>query len=357
MAGAGDGSGRLFVVEQGGRIRVARDGRLLEHLFLDLSERVSCCGKRGLLSVAFPPEYARRRHLYVNYTDVVGDTVVAHCRLTNDLDVVDAASGQTVLYVRQPFPNHTGGQLAFGPGDGYVCIGMGAGGSANDPGKRAQNRAELLGKLLPIDVEGAPPGEPYANPPDNPFVGDAAARPEIWALGLRNPWRFAFDRQDGDLYIADVGQNARKEIDFQPATSRGVENHGWRVYEGTRCTGKDPCRDAGFTSPIWEYDRGGCSVTGGFVYRGARFPALQGIDFYADYCSGKLWGLRWRDGGWQSALLLETGFRVWTFGEGDAGELHVARYDGGGNGAVLRLAVAGASAAHPALASDPVGRR
>ena len=222
------------MVEQGGRIRIIRNGVLEATPFLDITGRVSCCSERGLLSVAFPPGYAAKGHFYVNYTNKAGNTVVARYRLTTNPDVADPGSEQVVLTVPQPYANHNGGQLAFGPNDGYLYIGMGDGGSGGDPENRAQNPAELLGKLLRINVETGNPNT-YTIPASNPFTQTAGYRPEIWALGLRNPWRFAFDRLTHDLYIADVGQDAYEEVDFQPAASTGGENYGWRIMEGLHC--------------------------------------------------------------------------------------------------------------------------
>jgi glucose/arabinose dehydrogenase len=329
---AGDGSGRLFVVEQAGRIRILEGRALLPAPFLDISDRVSCCGERGLLSVAFPPDYASKGHFYVDYTDLAGDTVVARYRVGANPDLADPASEQVVLKVPQPFPNHNGGQLAFGP-DGFLYIGLGDGGSGGDPQNNAQNPGTLLGKILRIDVESG--ANPYAVPPNNPLVGVAGAHPEIWALGLRNPWRFSFDRQTGDLYIGDVGQNAFEEIDFQPAASPGGENYGWRIMEGLHCFNPKPCSQAGLTLPVAEYDHTqGCSVTGGAVYRGTTFPRLQGTYVYGDFCSGRLWGLRFDGTSWHSAVLLETGRQIASFGEDQVGGLYLADY---GSGQILKL--------------------
>jgi len=325
---AGDGSGRIFVVQQTGQIRIIQDGALRAEPFLDLADRVSCCGERGLLSVAFPPDYAARGHLYVNYTDRGGDTVIARFRLTADPEVADQTSEEVVLTVPQPYANHNGGQLAFGVSDGYLYIGMGDGGSAGDPGNRGQNPAELLGKLLRIDVEAGV--SPYAIPATNPFTQTAGYRGEIWALGLRNPWRFAFDRANSDLYIADVGQNEYEEVDYQPAASRGGENYGWRIMEGTHCYKASDCDPAGLILPVAEYDHSlGCSVTGGVVYRGVQFDRLAGTYLYGDYCSGRIWGLRQSGAGWANQLLLKTAFNIAAFGEDEAGEIYVTDYAGG----------------------------
>jgi len=325
---AGDGSGRLFVVEQPGRIRIIQGGALLSTPFLDISNRVSCCGERGLLSVAFPPDYASKGYFYVNYTQQAGDTVVARYAVSANPNVANASSEEVVLTVDQPYANHNGGQLAFGPADGYLYIGMGDGGSAGDPQNRAQNPGELLGKLLHVDVESGT--RPYAIPATNPYTQTVGYRGEIWALGLRNPWRFSFDRQTMDLYIGDVGQNAWEEIDFQPANSHGGENYGWRIMEGNHCYNSANCNQNGLVLPIAEYDHTqGCSVTGGMVYRGQTYARMQGVYFYGDYCSGNIWGLRGEGSTWQSTLLLDTAYSITTFGEDESGNLYLADYVAG----------------------------
>ena len=326
---AGDGSDRLFIVEQAGRIRVVAAGQLRNRPFLDISNRVKSGGEQGLLSVAFPPDYATKRYFYVNYTNLQGETVVARYRLGAQPNQADPNSEDILLTVVQPFPNHNGGQLAFGP-DGYLYIGMGDGGLGGDIFNNAQSPASLLGKLLRIDVESG--GSPYQIPSSNPFVGAKDPRnqyrDEIWALGLRNPWRFSFDRQTGDLYIADVGEDHIEEIDFQPADSQGGENYGWRLMEGTRCF--DPpsgCRSPELVLPIAQYDHSqGLSVTGGFVYRGPQVPRLQGAYIYGDFARGQIWSLRRDASGWQPTLLLETDHSISTFGEDEAGALYLADY-------------------------------
>ena len=325
---AGDGSGRLFITEQEGRIVVVKDGVLLKQPFLDIRGRVSCCGERGLLSAAFPRGYREQRHFYVNYTDRSGDTVVARYRTSPDPDRADAASEEIVLAVKQPVPNHNGGQLAFGP-DGFLYIGMGDGGAANDPFGNGQKPDTLLGKMLRIDVES--PARPYAVPSSNPFVGKQGIRPEIWASGLRNPWRFSFDRKTGDLYIADVGQNKFEEVNFQPASSRGGENYGWNIMEGLHCFRAENCRTVGLVLPAAEYGHDlGCSVTGGMVYRGKAFPLLGGTYLYGDYCSGRIWGLHKEGERWRTEVLADTTLSISTFGENEEGELFVVDHAGGG---------------------------
>lgn len=329
---AGDGSGRLFITEQDGRILVRKDNGAAAAAFLDIRDRVSCCGERGLLSVAFPPGYREKRYFYVNYTDRGGDTVVARYRTSKDADRADPLSEEVVLTAKQPFANHNGGQLAFGP-DGFLYIGMGDGGAANDPFGNGQKLSTLLGKMLRIDVESG--ARPYAIPRSNPYAGRKDALPEIWAMGLRNPWRFSFDRATGDLYIADVGQNKYEEVNFQPASSRGGENYGWDIMEGMHCFRSKTCDTAALVMPAAEYGHDkGCSVTGGMVYRGKAFPRLVGTYLYGDYCSGRLWGLRRQGSRWISAELADTKLSISTFGEDESGEVYVADHD---SGAIYRV--------------------
>jgi glucose/arabinose dehydrogenase len=334
VTSARDGSGRLFVVEQGGRVRIVKNGTVLPTPFLDVSNRVSCCGERGLLSIAFPP--GRLSHdFYADYTDVNGDTTISRFFVSSDPNVSNAASEQVLLKIAQPFANHNGGQLAFGP-DGYLYVGMGDGGSGGDPNNNGQSLTTLLGKILRIDVQG--PASPYGIPPDNPFAGSSSSsRPEIWAYGLRNPWRFSFDRKTGDLYVGDVGQSAWEEVDFQPAGSAGGANYGWRLTEGAHCYNPPSgCNTTGITLPVAEYGHvnGNCSITGGVVYRGRDFARLSGIYFYADYCSGRIWGLRRGVPGWETLELLKPGFGFTSFGEDDAGEVYAVD---GNSGTLHRL--------------------
>lgn len=319
---------RLFVVEKAGRIRVIENGQISSTAFLDIMDRVGSRGsEQGLLSVAFPPDFAASGVFYANYTDRRGDTVVARYRLRKgDLYQADPNSEEIILRIKQPATNHNGGQLQFGP-DGYLYIGMGDGGRAADPWGNAQNPQVLLGKMLRIQVSDT---DPYHIPDDNPFVDRDDVRPEIWALGLRNPWRFSFDRLTGDLYIADVGQDRHEEVNFRPTTSPGGENYGWDVMEGSHCfeppTGCDPTE---LVLPVAEYDHTwGCSITGGYVYRGARYPQIYGVYFFGDFCSGRIWGL-WREasGAWKAALLLETEVNISSFGEDAAGEIYAIDYD------------------------------
>ena len=330
---AGDGSGRLFVVEQPGRIRIIKNGVLLATSFLDIGARITSDGERGLLGLAFPPGFNTKRYFYIFYTNLSGDIVIARYRVSAaSADLADANSEQIVLTIPHPTnANHNGGQLAFSGRDGFLYIGTGDGGAGNDPPDNAQNGNVLLGKILRIDVETGSPAT-YTIPGNNPFATSTDVRREIWALGLRNPWRFSFDRLTNDLYIADVGQNAIEEVNYQLATSAGGENYGWRVLEGTRCTNLNPpaCTAGGFTPPVIEYPHSlGCSVTGGYVYRGATYARMQGLYFYGDYCSGRIWGMRREAGVWQNNELLDTTFNISTFGEDEAGNLYLADYTTG----------------------------
>lgn len=328
MTHAGDGSGRFFVVEQGGRIRIIKKGVLLSQPFLDITSRISCCGERGLLSVAFPPNYASKKYFYVYYTNPSGDIVVARYRLTTNPDVANSNNQEVVLTVEHSsYANHNGGQLAFGP-DGYLYIGLGDGGGSGDPQNNGQKPASLLGKLLRIDVESGT--APYAIPASNPFKLTTGYRPEIWALGLRNPWRFSFDRSTGDLYIGDVGQNLYEEVDFQSASSKGGQNYGWKIIEGSYCYNSTTCNKSGLVLPVAEYDHSqGCSITGGNVYRGQQYLNMRGIYFYADFCNGKIWGLQRSGTTWANKLLLDTSLRIVSFGEAESGNLYVADYSDG----------------------------
>jgi glucose/arabinose dehydrogenase len=323
---AGDGSDRLFVTLQGGVIAEVGAEPFFAEPFLDVAPLVSCCGERGLLGLAFHPDYAENGLFFINYTNTEGHTVIARYRVSADPERADPDSGEIIMTVEQPFANHNGGQIKFGP-DGYLYIGMGDGGAAGDPLDHGQNMQTLLGALLRIDVDG---GSPYAVPADNPFVG-GGAREEIWAYGLRNPWRFSFDRDTGDLFIADVGQSAREEVNVQRADSPGGENYGWRLMEGSLCYNPgEGCNDGTLVLPALEYDHSeGCSVTGGYRYRGAEITELQGLYLYSDFCSGRLWGAQDDAGEWRSSELLATGLGVSAFGEDEAGEIYLADYGGG----------------------------
>jgi len=321
-----DPDGTFYVVEKGGKVRIPTGIGTKPELFLDLSTLVSRGSEQGLLSMAFHPQIVANHRLFVSYTDLQGDSQVVEYALNNPKpgDNPPVRVG-TVLSIDQPFPNHNGGLITFGP-DGMLYLGFGDGGSAGDPAENAQNLGTLLGKLLRIDVDGR---APYGIPPNNPFTTTAGARPEIWAYGLRNPWRFSFDRVTGDLYIADVGQDEREEVDVAPDSSRGGENYGWDVLEGTRCfEPRDNCDRSGKVAPVVEYDHdAGCSITGGFVYRGTQVPAIAGHYFYADYCSGFVRNFRLAGG----AVIEEATWpelsppmgRVTSFAEDAPGELYV----------------------------------
>ncbi|MBC7962971.1 MAG: PQQ-dependent sugar dehydrogenase [Steroidobacteraceae bacterium] len=321
---AGDGSGRLFVVEQGGTIRIIRNGVVAPTPFLNITSLVTPAGgEQGLLGLAFPPGFSARRSFYVNYTNRtgIGNTVVARFALTSNPDLADRASRHELLTIVQPFTNHNGGQLLFGP-DNLLYIATGDGGSGGDPLGNGQNLATLLGKLLRLDVlSGA---VPYAIPAGNPFGN------EIWAYGLRNPWRFSFDRLTNDLFLADVGQELVEEVNFQPAGQGTGANYGWNVMEGSRCFADPACSSAGLVLPVAEYlhGNGDCSVTGGHVYRGS-IPELQGVYLYGDLCSGRIWGLRRNGTVWENRLLIDTDLTISTFGEDEAGELYLADYAAG----------------------------
>jgi glucose/arabinose dehydrogenase len=323
---AGDGSGRLFVVEQAGRILIVDAGELLEEPFVDISNDLVSGGERGLLGLAFHPQYAENGRYFVHYTRADdGASVVAEFRVSSDPNLSRPA-GRRLLRVSQPFANHNGGMIAFGP-DGFLYIALGDGGSAGDPGNRAQNPDVLLGKILRIDVDGR---RPYAIPPDNPFVA-GGGRPEIYALGLRNPWRFSFDRKRGRLYAGDVGQRQREEINIV----RLGRNYGWRVLEGSRCfEPPEGCERRGLELPRTEYGHGGgrCAVTGGYVYRGRDVPSLARTYLFGDYCSGEIFGLLRRE----RSLLLDTDLSITSFGEDEAGELYVVDH----GGAIYRIEAA-----------------
>lgn len=329
---AGDGSDRLFVVEQDGQIRIFQNGALLSTPFLDISDRVLNAGEQGLLSIAFPPDYLNKGHFYVYYTNNAGNNVVARYNITS-ANIADPTSEQIVLTLNHPtYANHNGGQLAFGP-DGFLYIATGDGGGGGDPNNNAQTGTSLLGKILRIDVE-SPGTATYTIPSSNPFTATNdplnAYRDEIWAVGLRNPWRFSFDRQTGDLYIGDVGQGAYEEVDFQAANSAGGQNYGWRLMEGSQRYNNYSGSIAGLTLPVAEYDHSlGSSITGGFVYRGTANPTLQGVYFYGDFITGRVWGLRRNGALWENRLLLDTDYSISTFGQDEQGNVYVADYSGG----------------------------
>lgn len=320
------GDSRIFILEQPGRIRVYRDGALDPVPFLDISSRVQSGGEQGLLSVAFHPAYATNGYFFVNYTGTGGATRVERYKVSADADRADPDSDLLLLTVPQPFSNHNGGLIKFGP-DGMLYIGMGDGGAGGDPLEHGQNRGTLLGALLRIDVDAGGPN-PYGIPPGNPYIGDPSARPEIWAIGLRNPWRFSFDAAEGKLYLADVGQNRREEINVVDANAAGL-NYGWRTMEGSLCFSPlNGCSMAGLVLPVLDYPNPseGCSVTGGYVYRGAAIPHMRGHYFHGDFCRGSVRSFRLAGDGSvvdQREWSFGTLGNVTSFGVDSAGELYI----------------------------------
>lgn len=336
IVNAGDGSGRLFITLQGGKIVVYDGTQVLSTPFLDISSLVSCCGEQGLLGLAFHPDFKNNGYFFVDYTNQggVGNTVVARFTAAKSsvsapyFDTVVPFSEVILLTITQPYANHNGGNLNFGP-DGYLYVSSGDGGSGGDPQDNGQNLKTLLGKILRLDVN-AP--APYI-PASNPFVGNPKAMPEIWAYGLRNPWKTSFDRQTGDFFIGDVGQNNWEEVDFQPAGSAGGQNYGWRKMEGRHCYNPSiNCNDGTLTFPILEYDHndGRCSITGGYRYRGTEAADLYGAYIYGDYCSGQIFAANQScSGNWNSKEILKSGLSITAFGEDENGELYVANHPGG----------------------------
>lgn len=322
---AGDGSGRLFVVEQTGAIRILDDGRVLDEPFLDVSESIVAGGEQGLLGLAFHPGYRQNGRFFINYTDVGGDTVVAEVQTSDDPNVAENGSVTPLLQIDQPFANHNGGQLAFGP-DGFLYIATGDGGSGGDPEGNGQDTEALLGKLLRVDVDS---GDPYGIPDDNPFASGGGA-PEVWAYGLRNPWRFSFDTETDELWIADVGQSDFEEIN-RSRPDRGALNYGWNLMEGRECFASDDCERGGTVLPVSGYTHdAGCSVTGGYVYRGRDFPALSGGYLFGDYCSGTIWGIDARLRSFaEPVVLMQSGLSISSFGLDEDGELYLTDLSGG----------------------------
>jgi glucose/arabinose dehydrogenase len=313
---ANDGSGRLFIIEKAGLIRVYQNGKLLDAPFLDITDRVNASGNEmGLLGLVFHPDYEQNGFFYVNYTGDGGNTRISRFHATGN--VADGNSEKVLLVIDQPYQNHNGGALAFGP-DGYLYAGLGDGGSQGDPQKNGQNTNTLLGKLLRLNVN---KGDPYSIPSDNPFGN------EVWVYGLRNPWRISFDRATGDLWIGDVGQDTWEEVDYLPAGSEGGTNFGWSIMEGSHNYDGEP--QSGMALPIAEYSHaeGGCSVTGGYVYRGI-MPEWDGIYLYGDYCSGKIWALILSDGQGQVQVMFETGVTITSFGQDESGEIYLASDNG-----------------------------
>jgi glucose/arabinose dehydrogenase len=325
----GDAS-RLFIVEKTGTIDVIKNGVRLVTPFLDITDSVVNSGEQGFLSMAFAPDYATSGRFYVSYVSphgTAGTSVVARYLVSGNPDVADPTTGQTILTVDQPYTNHNGGLIAFGP-DGQLYFGLGDGGSGGDPQGHGQSRTDLLGSILRIDVSGS---GTYTIPATNPYFNNLNGfRQELWNYGLRNPWRWSFDRQTHDLYIGDVGQNLYEEVDVQPAASGGGENYGWNVMEGLHCYNAAACTQTGMTLPVLEFDHSGgaCSITGGYVYRGAAIPSLQGHYLYADYCAGWVKSFRWLGGAAvdrQDRPDISPGSGITSFGEDANGELYILR--------------------------------
>jgi glucose/arabinose dehydrogenase len=340
VTSARDGTGRLFIVEQTGKIKIYLNGVVQSTPFLSIGTQVSDGYEQGLLGLAFHPGFKTNRKLYVNFTDNNGDTIVREYKAsTTNPNVVATSTARTIIKIAQPYDNHNGGMIAFGP-DGYLYIGMGDGGDGDDPGNRAQNKEVLLGKMLRLNINGSSSAHNYLFPSSNPYVG-VAGRNEIWQIGLRNPWRWSFDRANGNLWIGDVGQGDWEEIDRAVKTSSGAGrgvNWGWRVLEGFHCNiPSTGCSTSGKTMPIAEYANGSrCAVTGGYVYRGTAIPELVGGYLFADYCSGEIWVINsTATSPANEVLLLDTSLTISSFGENAAGELYVLDREGGRMYAIL----------------------
>jgi glucose/arabinose dehydrogenase len=335
ITSAKDGSGRLFIVEQTGKIKISVSGGILATPFLSIGSLISHGGEQGLLGLAFHPSFKTNHKLYIDYTDTSGNTVIREYRTSStNPNVVATSTARTILKITQPYANHNGGMLAFGR-DGYLYIGMGDGGSAGDPGNRAQSTSSLLGKMLRINVNGSTSTKNYLIPSTNPYVGRTGLD-EIWQLGLRNPWRFSFDRANGNLWIGDVGQGKWEEVDRAIRTSNGAGrgvNWGWRVLEGSHCYSPSTgCSTSGKKMPLLDYahDAGRCSITGGYVYRGSRIPALVGGYLFADYCTGEIWVVNSvAPPPAPKTLLLDTDMMISSFGENESGEMYVVDHAGG----------------------------
>lgn len=323
---------RLFVVERGGTIRIINGAGVVESTpFLDISGIIKSGGEQGLLGLAFHPDYAENGYFFVNYTDMDGNTVIARYSVSgSDPDLADPESQLEILTIDQPFSNHNGGDLQFGP-DGYLYIGTGDGGSGGDPQDNGQDMSSLLGKMLRIDIDN---GAPYSIPAGNPYIENEGFADEIWASGLRNPWRFSFDKETGDMWIADVGQNAIEEVNFVPSGMGAGMNFGWRCYEGEEAYNTDNCGpDGDYDFPLYQYyhsEDNGCSVTGGYVYRGTQYPSLDGYYFFSDYCNDILYSLHDSSGQWVLKKHGQyPGNNFSTFGEDQDGELFVAGISSG----------------------------
>ncbi len=364
LTNAGDGSGRLFVTEKGGRVKIVKNGALIPQPFLDISRRVlTAHSESGLLDITFPPGYASKGYFYVNYVNRRNQTVISRFNVSGNPDIANPSSERILLVISRTHTNHYGGQMEFGP-DGYLYIGVGDGslsGNINDPNLVAQNKGSLLGKILRINVEPNIPG--YTIPGNNPFVGEAGSRGEIWAYGLRNPWRFSFDRATGGLFIGDVMYDGPEAVYHQPAGSPGGQNYGWSILEGSECAKPElDCGQGGFTNPVFEYGHDqGEAVIGGYVYRGPGNCRMQGKYIFGDFI-GKIWAMSGGDGGWSAELLRDIGddgpgaasrdldevsdteehhenYLISSFGEGENGELYIVIFDimQGGVGAIYQI--------------------
>ncbi len=317
---AGDNSQRLFLLQQSGVIRILRNGELLLEPFIDISSRVRSGGEEGLLSLDFAPDFSTNGHVYLYYSNRDGNTVLS--RFIAQGNTADPNTEEILLVFDQPFGNHNGGRIEFGP-DGMLYLGLGDGGGGGDTDGNAQNPQTLLGKIIRLDVESTQTG--FAIPADNPFINDSNTRSEIWALGLRNPWRMAFDNLTGDLYIADVGENEFEEVNFQAASSGGGENYGWNILEANSCFNSSDCDRQGLTMPAAAYDHSeGCSITGGQVYRGNDYPDLVGRYLYGDFCTGRIWSLKQAQGNSQIEILRDSGSGMFTFGEDQSGNVYLS---------------------------------
>jgi glucose/arabinose dehydrogenase len=325
---------RIFVVEKPGLISIVQDGQRLETPYLDIRARVGDSGyEQGLLGLAFHPNYQQNGKFYVNFTDDNGDTNITEFTVRRgDPNSADPNSARRLMLIPQPYANHNGGMIAFGP-DGYLYIGMGDGGGGGDPLRAGQDKNTLLGKILRIDVNTTAGDKPYGIPPGNAFASTSQGLPEIWSYGWRNPWRFSFDRSTGDMWSADVGQNAFEEIHFEKAGGPAGQNYGWAIMEGMNCFPiRANCDKAGLVMPVAEYSHSlGISVTGGYVYRGEKFPAMQGIYFVGDFGTTRLWGIKQTEPGkFEWAELAQLGFAISSFGEDAQGELYITDFGGGG---------------------------
>jgi glucose/arabinose dehydrogenase len=335
MIDPNDGTGRFFIVEKTGKVLILKDGKLLGTPLLDISDHVSTGTEQGLLSIALHPKFAKNGVFFIDYTDAKGNSQIERWTISkSDANVADPASATTLLSVDQPYPNHNGGLLLFGP-DGKLYIGFGDGGSQGDPHGNGQNLGVLLGKILRIDVDSTTGKLPYGIPKDNPFVNTPGARGEIWDYGLRNPWRFSFDKKTGDLVIGDVGQNTYEEADFDPAAKGGI-NYGWNIMEARSCYNAASCNQKGLTLPFFFYshENGACSITGGYVYRGTAIKGLSGVYLAADYCSGELWQVHLDNKGGSTVdepMLTKT--NPSSFAEDAKGELYLIDL----NGAIYKI--------------------